>query len=256
MYFLGAGVDPKLPDKIMDPAYLDQLQHTAATVQSTVNTGAPSASIWMGETGGAYNSGHPGVTDAFMSGFWYLDNMATLARYGHQAFCRQTLIGGNYGLLNTTTLEPNPDFYTALLWSRLMGEGVLDVSTDSDSPASLRAYAHCTRGAADGSVTLLLLNLANDTNFAVSPHLGAGVASLQREEYHLTADSLHSRTMSLNGVLLKPGDDASIPDLKPNVVKADSQLIMARQSYAFVVLRGRQSSACESLASAVKLTVI
>lgn len=257
MYFLGAGVDPKLPDKIMDPAYLDKLQATAARVQSTVNSGAPAASIWMGETGGAYNSGHPGVTDAFMSGYWYLDNMATLARYGHQAFCRQTLIGGNYGLLNTTTLEPNPDFYTALLWSRLMGEGVLDVSTGADSPASLRAYAHCTRGASDGSVTLLLLNLAGDTDFAVSPQFGTeSVAPLQREEYHLTADGLHSRTVNLNGILLAAGDDASIPELKPKIVAAETQLILARYSYAFIVLRGQQSSVCESLASTVKVTVV
>ena len=62
----------------MDPAYLDKLQATAAKVQSTMTSGAASASIWMGETGGAYNSGHFGVTDAFMSGYWYLDNMATL----------------------------------------------------------------------------------------------------------------------------------------------------------------------------------
>ena len=28
--------------------------------------------VWMGETGGAYNSGRNTVTNRFMSAFWYL----------------------------------------------------------------------------------------------------------------------------------------------------------------------------------------
>jgi heparanase 1 len=58
------------------------------------------------------------VTDAFVSAFWYLDNMATLAKHGHKRFCRQTLLGGNYGLLNHTSYEPNPvRWRPALPWA-------------------------------------------------------------------------------------------------------------------------------------------
>jgi heparanase 1 len=38
-----------------------------------------------------------------------MDGFGILAQNGHRTFCRQTLIGGNYGLLNTTTHEPNPE---------------------------------------------------------------------------------------------------------------------------------------------------
>ncbi|KAG5082486.1 hypothetical protein JHK84_052524 [Glycine max] len=31
--------------------------------------------------------------------------------YNTKVYCRQTLIGGNYGLLNTTTFALNPDYY-------------------------------------------------------------------------------------------------------------------------------------------------
>lgn len=41
----------------------------------------------------------------------YLDQLAMSAAYDTKTYCRQTLIGGNYGLLNTTTYEPNPDYY-------------------------------------------------------------------------------------------------------------------------------------------------
>ena len=32
-----------------------------------------------------------------MSAFWYLDWLGILANRGHKGFCRQTLLGGNYG---------------------------------------------------------------------------------------------------------------------------------------------------------------
>lgn len=33
------------------------------------------------------------------------------ASYDTKTYCRQTLIGGNYGLLDTNTFVPNPDYY-------------------------------------------------------------------------------------------------------------------------------------------------
>lgn len=33
------------------------------------------------------------------------------AKYDTKVYCRQALIGGFYGLLNKTTLVPNPDYY-------------------------------------------------------------------------------------------------------------------------------------------------
>ena len=41
----------------------------------------------------------------------YLDQLGMAAKYRTKVYCRQTLIGGNYGLLNTGTFVPNPDFY-------------------------------------------------------------------------------------------------------------------------------------------------
>ena len=56
-------------------------------------------------------------------------------------YCRQTLVGGNYGLLDPhRDYEPNPDFYAALLWRHTMGTEVLSVVLDDNSP-SVRAYA-------------------------------------------------------------------------------------------------------------------
>jgi hypothetical protein len=41
----------------------------------------------------------------------YLDQLGMASKYNTKVFCRQTLIGGNYGLLDTETFLPNPDYY-------------------------------------------------------------------------------------------------------------------------------------------------
>lgn len=58
------------------------------------------------------------------------------------AFCRQALVGGYYGLLNWTNIEPNPDYYTAILWRQYMGINVLGIQGDA-SATDVRVYAHC-----------------------------------------------------------------------------------------------------------------
>ena len=51
-----------------------------------------------------------------------------LYKYGHAAFCRQTLLGGNYGLLQNENgvIRPNPDFWAADLFNQLMIGDVLN----------------------------------------------------------------------------------------------------------------------------------
>lgn len=41
----------------------------------------------------------------------YLDQLGMAAKYNSKVYCRQSLIGGNYGLLDRDTFLPNPDYY-------------------------------------------------------------------------------------------------------------------------------------------------
>lgn len=41
----------------------------------------------------------------------YLDQLGMAAKYNSKVYCRQSLIGGNYGLLDRNTFVPNPDYY-------------------------------------------------------------------------------------------------------------------------------------------------
>ena len=52
----------------MDPSFHDTFLASAQTASDTVRRLGGNASLgaWMGETGGAYNSGHNGSSNAFM----------------------------------------------------------------------------------------------------------------------------------------------------------------------------------------------
>lgn len=274
IYNLGAGDDPNLVRRILDPHHLSKESKTFSSLERTIKTHGPWASAWVGESGGAYNSGGHLVSDTFVNSFWYLDQLGMAAKYNTKVYCRQTLIGGNYGLLNTSTFVPNPDYYSALLWHKLMGEIVLAVG--SDASPYLRSYAHCTKGRA--GLTLLLINLSNSTNFILnvrnsmtinmntddkSLHKGSSFMNglkrtvswvgstasdrpLTREEYHLTPKDGHlrSQTMFLNGRPLELTGKGEILNLQPLHVKVNSPLSVAPLSIAFIVFSNFDAPAC------------
>lgn len=64
------GVDKRLVEKILNASYLDGEASTFNSLQSTLKSSATSASAWVGEAGGAYNSGRNLVTNAFVFSFW------------------------------------------------------------------------------------------------------------------------------------------------------------------------------------------
>ncbi|KAK9060694.1 hypothetical protein SSX86_021400 [Deinandra increscens subsp. villosa] len=266
IYNLGPGVDQHLVEKILDPSYLDGEADTFKQLENILKTSITSASAWVGEAGGAYNSGHNLVTNAFVFSFWYLDQLGMSSVYDTKTYCRQTLIGGNYGLLNTTTFEPNPDYYSALLWHRLMGRKVL--STNFNGTKKIRSYAHCAKESK--GITLLLINLDNTTTVDVSLSLNStlmlntlkspvhhhhhhhhhhrhhhhkatkprnsktgGIGT--REEYHLTAKNgdLHSQVMMLNGKELRVNSYGGIPQLEPLYVNSSEIISVAPLSIVF-----------------------
>ncbi|KAF0907160.1 hypothetical protein E2562_015681 [Oryza meyeriana var. granulata] len=249
IYNLGSGKDRDLIKKMQDPGYLDQVKKTFRDVAATVRDVAPWSSLWVGESGGAYNSGGKDVSDRYVDSFWYLDQLGMSAAHGTRVYCRQALVGGNYCLLNTTTFVPNPDYYGALLWHRLMGPVVLKAATGGGgSSPYLRSYAHCSRE--KPGVTVLLINLSNSTAFDVAVAggaLGAAPCGGRREEYHLSprGGDIQSQVVLLNGERLALGPGGQIPELRPAVV-ADgcSPLRVAPHGVAFVRFTDFKAPAC------------
>jgi heparanase 1 len=61
-----------LVSEILNPNILDNELWNFQSVKNILQTVAPWAAAWVGEAGGAFNSGHALVTDAFVFSFWYL----------------------------------------------------------------------------------------------------------------------------------------------------------------------------------------
>uniref|UniRef100_A0A0E0C2K3 Heparanase-like protein 1 n=1 Tax=Oryza meridionalis TaxID=40149 RepID=A0A0E0C2K3_9ORYZ len=302
IYNLGAGNDPQVANRILNPQYLSQSSDTFRDLQMTIQRHGPWSAPWVGEAGGAYNSGSRKVSNTFLNSFWYLDQLGQSAKYDTKVYCRQTLIGGNYGLLDTETFVPNPDYYrqvflyfalpqscfttlytfctkplymfSALLWHRLMGKGV--ISLDTSGSSYLRAYAHC--GKQKGGVALLMLNLNKNMGFMVSVRNDLNInfremAGIKRdnsfvhglkrtvswvgskasdglekrEEYHLTPQDGNpfARTVLLNGAPLQLTGDGDIPSLPPVMVSVNSPIYVAPLSIAFVVFPDFEAEGCE-----------
>jgi len=274
VYNLGGGDDPHLESRILDPYYLNRFSDTFRDLALTIQRHGPWSNAWVGEAGGAYNSGSRFISNSFLNSFWYLDQLGLSAKYNTKVYCRQSLIGGNYGLLDTESFIPNPDYYSALLWHQLMGKGVL--SLDISGSPYLRAYAHCTKN--KEGVTVLLLNLNQSTTFTVTVQndINADMAdgfgierdnfflhslkrtvlwvgskasdgSEMREEYRLTAkdNKKLSRTMLLNGDPLEM-NEGEVPALNPVLVPVNSPIYVTPLSIAFVVFPNFEAKACNS----------
>ncbi|OMP04195.1 Glycoside hydrolase, family 79 [Corchorus olitorius] len=101
IYNLGPGNDPNLINTIQDPYHLNQIAQTFKDVSNAVDKFAPWAGAWVGESGGAYNSGGKDVSRTFADGFWYLDQLGMTSVYNHKPGVSVVLIN----LSNNTSFE-------------------------------------------------------------------------------------------------------------------------------------------------------
>ncbi|XP_047323818.1 heparanase-like protein 3 [Impatiens glandulifera] len=260
IYNLGPGSDKNLVDKILNPSVFEHgVVDTFKGLRKVINNSDHHNSVqaWVGEAGGVYNSGRNQVTNTFLDSFWYLDQLGLASTYDTKTYCRQSLVGGNYGMLNTTTFKPNPDYYSALLWHRLMGKKVL--WTNFSGSKKIRAYAHCSKQSR--GITLLLINLdkrskveaklkavVNGTSSCRRKHRSGGHHHHHhgdhihrkrirvREEYGLTGKdgNLQNQSVLLNGKELNVDDEDNIPPMEPVIVNAKEPITIAPLSILFV----------------------
>jgi len=96
--------------RMLSAAALADLDGWAASVEGATREHAPDAEVWLGETGSAQCGGEPGFSNAFADALWWADTLGRVARRGQKVVVRQTLAGGDYGLIDDRTLEPNPSY--------------------------------------------------------------------------------------------------------------------------------------------------
>lgn len=150
--------------------------------------------LWITEMGHALYGGEPGISDTWLSTPWWLDQLGLLAHAGVEAVFRQSLVGGDYGLLDPDDFSPRPDYFASVLWKLRMGPLVFGRPKVHGRDRRLRAWHH---GRPDGSSCVLLVNLHRRKWASVT------VEGEVRGRLVLEPDGSHkSQTALLNGLPL------------------------------------------------------
>ena len=183
------------PSRLLNPENLDEVTYWGNKIISWKNEINPDLPIWMGETGNAQFGGEPGISDKYIGGLWWLDQLGSLALLSHKVVIRQTLTGMNYGLINDKNYEPRPDFWNSYIWKKLMGTSVYRVNKNGRNSEKLRIYAHSTPSGKMGQYTVLAINL---------DHEKSAILSLQElngykyKIYSITTDDIFGEKIFLN----------------------------------------------------------
>jgi len=210
--------------------------------------------IALTETNSGYNA-YFGITDAVRNGFWYLASLGQYASTGVAFHARWSYIGGNFpnpfALItpNGSRWDVAADYWIMALHKRTVGGGVLAVVNSNPADTDALVYAHCAAGAANGSITLLVVN-PQPTPVTIAL---TGIASaVPRNEWVLTAPggNLNATTPCLNncaaGPPLRVGEDGSLPPLPAAYVATgpSNSLVVPAWSQSFLQLLAAGAGAC------------
>ncbi|KAG1341993.1 putative Heparanase-like protein 2 [Cocos nucifera] len=213
IYNLGAGVDKELIYKIQDPYYLDQIVQTYNDIETIIQDFGPWSAAWVGESGGAYNSGGKDVSNTFADSFC--------------ALLWHRLMGP--GVLHTT--HNGSPYLRAYAHCSKQKNGVTLLLVNLSNSTSFD------------------VSVVSDLNL-YPPKIGRSLASVQekgqREEYHLTPQggNIQSRVMLLNGQPLNLTCSGDIPEMYPFIADAAAPLYIAPHSIAFVSFEDFRAPAC------------
>lgn len=219
-------------EKVLTSAYLNRNPEAEAFYAKLRDTYLPGKPIWNTETGEAGCGGNRWASD-FIDTFRFVDQLGILAQENVQTVIVNTLAASDYGMLDTETLDPRPDYWAALLWKRLMGTRVLDPGVSGTN--GIHVYAQCARES-KGAVALVVLTLDQTTTQSLQIPLAG-------ERYTLSAPQLLSKSVFLNGVELKANVDGTLPKIGGSSFGVGS-VKFEPATITFIVLRKAKNSNC------------
>lgn len=228
----GAGTTP---EEGLTADWLDRTDIVASFYAALRDRYMPGTQLWLTETAQAACGGDRWAAQ-FVDTFRYVNQLGALAQKGVRTVMHNTLAASDYGLLDEETLDPRPDYWAAVLWSRTMGTGVLDAQLPKD--ATLRVYAHCLKDTKNtGGVAMAILNTDATRERALSLPVGG-------TQYTLSAPALTSKTTRLNGAELSAKPDGSLPALDGLPIKPGT-MRLAPASITFVTLPTAGNASCK-----------
>ena len=226
------GASQSTPETALSDEWLSRTNRDAAFYSALRDRFAPAKELWLTETGETACGGNPWAS-TFIDSFRYLNQLGTLARHGVKVVIHNTLAASDYALIDEATLMPRPNYWSALVWRRLMGTTVLDAGVTATP--GLYLYAHCLIGN-PGGVALLAINPDRD----LARDLALPTDSTR---YTLTANDLLSSAVLLNGAELKVTADGDLPVLEGAPQHA-GDISLPAASITFFAIPKAHNAAC------------
>ena len=184
----------------------------------------PGGEMWVTESGDAGGGGDTWAS-TYMDVFRTLNELGDFAAITDGIIFHNTLASSDYGFLHHGTFDPRPNYFAVLLWNRLMGTTVYDAGEPLREGAHV--FAHSRRDGQEGVAYLILNNSKTETTTVELPK--------EAVRYTLSADTLRSTTMKLNGRPLQLVGEYDLPSLEGESVAA-GPLELAPATCTFLVL--------------------
>ncbi|WP_340112939.1 hypothetical protein [Maribellus mangrovi] len=199
----------RTPENALDEDWLSKTELGLEYYENARNRYVPGAPIWLTETAETACGGNPWAA-TYVDCFRYLEQLGRLAKKGVKVVMHNTLCASEYALLEQDTHEPRPNYWAALLWNKLMGEKVYDAGLNDDG---IDVFAHNLKGQKDGFAVLIVNPGASEKTVVIPSNA---------EQYLLTAngENLQTKSVKLNGEVLKLTSDESLPTIKGERIKA------------------------------------
>lgn len=233
---------------------------------------APALPVYLEEMATQAGGGCDGLSNRFVSGFWFIHALGLAAEARVSRVTRQDLAGWSFtsgksmytlagppGWASSASdgpPTPHPDYYVALLWRQLVGPRVLSAALGA-SPgvnATTAVHAFCAApgaGAPPGAGAVVLA-FFNSAGAALELALGPGTPPAPRVEFVLTPPAgggLTSDAALLNGAPLGVDAAGRLPAQPvPGRAVAEGALELPPQSLGFVVLSAAAAPACVAAA--------
>lgn len=210
-------------DKALSEEYLAVAPNSAKEFTKSRDLYCPGGQMWVTESGDAGAGGNTWAstfTDVFRS----LNELGGFSEVSDGVIFHNTLASSDYGYLKHGTFEPRPNYFAVLLWTRLMGQTVLE--TGEPIREGAHVYAHSRKDGKEGIAYLIINNSETEATTVELPKTA--------EIYCLSAEGLRSSTMLLNGNPLVLGENDALPAMEP--VTAEGTLELAPATCTFIIL--------------------
>jgi hypothetical protein len=215
-------------EALFDPTFLDMNRGFASYVAQE----AGDLPVWNGESASSQCGGQRGVSDTLLDALWLADWIGIMAEEGSSTLVRQTIVGGDYGLIDPDTLDPRPSLLAYVMYRRTVEGYRLETVADRDL---VKAHGYCSAGM-NGSVTTVLSNPSDDRLTVEIGLEGTAVAKARQWTVGAGGDLTATRA-TIQGEM--HGQDGTIPDPPGTPVSVDKGKAYAKvgpNALVFVVL--------------------